>query len=1504
MIQAVMKKVSTITILKGGLMLALFLLMNSFVSGNIESIGDTNEPPKLKEDSPIFDITFTGVRHVSCHGGVDGRVTAVPANGQIPYSYFWSTGSNSATITNLSTGIYTITIVDGANDFTEASFEITEPDEIIIDVVSQTVISCEEPTGTSVIEVNGGTPSYFVIWSSGSTGMTGTNLAPGENMVTIIDDNICTESLAIDIIATEVPPLIDAGENIVLDCNNLEANLNGSISECNNCDFIWTTQDGNIAQGAETLHPLINAGGTYILSVIDNDIECIQQDEVVVLEDNALPLGSAGEDVLMNCNEPAMLNGSVTDCFNCTFEWITEDGHILEGADTPNPFVDADGLYFVFITDPANGCFNIDAVSVSHDIPPPVVDTGEDIILDCNNIEATLNASVTNCTDCSYLWNTEDGNIATGSETLNPLINSEGTYVLTAINNTNGCVGTDEVIVIEGNDLPAIELSNEMALTCENTSLALAVSAPGCDACTFEWETEDGNILEGADTANPLIDAPGLYFVFVTQPSNGCFNIDAVTVTVESTPFIISAGPDITLDCNNIEATPNASIQDCDNCSFLWTSPDGNIAEGVETLNPLVNSGGMYVLTAVNNDNGCLSQDTVMVFEDAGLPPIDAGQDMVITCTPTVTLNGDSPGCDNCTYEWTTDDGNIVQGADSKNPIVNAPGMYFLFVTDPSNGCFNIDAASVTIAENPILVDAGADILLDCNNLEATLSASVDGCSDCTYLWSTTDGNIASGSETLTPMINTAGTYFFTATNTEDNCMALDSLIVTENDAIPDLEVIQEMTINCEHSTVALNVVSPDCLNCTFEWETDTGNIVEGESTSQPVVDAPGMYFVFVTDPFNGCFNIESVTVSMDVTPPILDAGPDITLDCNNLEVNLQAGVSECVNCSFLWTTPDGNIVNGQETLSPLVNSGGTYVLFAQNAENTCMSSDTVLVELNDAIPLIEVGETVILDCEIPEVTLSASAPECPSCTFEWMTEDGHIIEGGNTANPLVNAQGQYFVFVTDPSNGCFNIESVTVLQNMDLPVVNAGGDFEIACEPIALNATVSNCTSCTYSWSSTDGNIVAGEQTLFPVIDAAGTYSLEVVNTESGCIANDIVIVSDDIQMNITTLEVNHPACGDEATGSVTVQVDNGSEPFVYSWSTGGGTPTENNLLVGTYTLSVTDSENCATTYEIVIEAQDDQAPVIECPADIVMDCEQTVSYDLPLVSDNCEAALTLIDGLDSGATFPVGETTVTYLAEDMAGNTASCSFVVDIPEPMSASLSVTQPLCAGETGNIVMSIQGGTAPYLFDWSEGQSGSDINVPEGTYEVTVVDAFACSFITSATIEAPPAITLSVDEITNETNTDGDGAIQVSVSGGVPPYVFEWYLDEELIAENQNIDSLASAEYQIQISDANGCLFLSDPILVDRVTGTKIQLLQETVRIYPNPGYGTFYLEWKGEMDIIGIDIFASNGKKVLSFDDGFSGGTFSFNMDGFSAGMYFLLIQTKEGSGSWKFEVK
>ncbi|MCP3930573.1 MAG: hypothetical protein GY705_15905, partial [Bacteroidetes bacterium] len=107
-----MKKVSTITILKGGLMLALFLLMNSFVSGNIESIGDTNEPPKLKEDSPIFDITFTGVRHVSCHRGVDGRVTAVPANGQIPYSYFWSTGSNSATITNLSTGIYTITIVD------------------------------------------------------------------------------------------------------------------------------------------------------------------------------------------------------------------------------------------------------------------------------------------------------------------------------------------------------------------------------------------------------------------------------------------------------------------------------------------------------------------------------------------------------------------------------------------------------------------------------------------------------------------------------------------------------------------------------------------------------------------------------------------------------------------------------------------------------------------------------------------------------------------------------------------------------------------------------------------------------------------------------------------------------------------------------------------------------------------------------------------------------------------------------------------------------------------------------------------------------------------------------------------------------------------------------------------------------------------------------------------------------------------------------------------------
>ncbi|MFN6117073.1 MAG: HYR domain-containing protein, partial [Flavobacteriales bacterium] len=108
-----------------------------------------------------------------------------------------------------------------------------------------------------------------------------------------------------------------------------------------------------------------------------------------------------------------------------------------------------------------------------------------------------------------------------------------------------------------------------------------------------------------------------------------------------------------------------------------------------------------------------------------------------------------------------------------------------------------------------------------------------------------------------------------------------------------------------------------------------------------------------------------------------------------------------------------------------------------------------------------------------------------------------------------------------------------------------------------------------------------------------------------------------------------------------------------------------------------------------------DVQAPVISCPANITVNndanvCGAVVTYTIPVGTDNCPGSTTIrIAGLAPGSTFPVGNTTVTYLVTDAAGLTASCSFtvtVIDAQAPViSCPANITVNNDAGICGAVV---------------------------------------------------------------------------------------------------------------------------------------------------------------------------------------------------------------------------
>src|SRR5690625_5493883 len=153
----------------------------------------------------------------------------------------------------------------------------------------------------------------------------------------------------------------------------------------------------------------------------------------------------------------------------------------------------------------------------------------------------------------------------------------------------------------------------------------------------------------------------------------------------------------------------------------------------------------------------------------------------------------------------------------------------------------------------------------------------------------------------------------------------------------------------------------------------------------------------------------------------------------------------------------------------------------------------------------------MILTCEITQVTLQGSS-STPDATFSWSTIDGNIVSSRNSSSPIVNAPGTYVLTVTT-TNSCFSVCKVEVTGNTGKPDCNAGPNKELTCDVTQVTLQGSSSTpDVTFSWSTTDGNIVSGGNSATPIVNAAGTYTL-TVTAPNGCYSECTVEVTSDTE-------------------------------------------------------------------------------------------------------------------------------------------------------------------------------------------------------------------------------------------------------------------------------------------------------------------------------------------------------------------------------------------------------
>ncbi|MBL7806012.1 MAG: choice-of-anchor L domain-containing protein [Saprospiraceae bacterium] len=1139
-------------------------------------------------------------------------------------SYNWTASNGGSIVSGGSTptptidnpGTYNLVVSNAQNGCSStASVVINE------DVIAPTAIvapggqlNCTVP----VLQLNGAGsstgPTFTYEWSSssgGGIGAGGTTLTPtvtaaGTYTLTVTNSaNGCTSTASATVTTNANLPTALATPSGILTCAVDEITVDAAGSSSGpGFTYNWGTLNGQIISGQGTTQIVAGEPGQYTLLVTNTANNCTASFTVDVLADEVNPIASAGPSQTLDCTQPSqVLDGSGSSSGpEFTYEWTTiSGGNFVSPTNIVNPSVNEAGTYQLLVTNTTNGCTAVATVAINGDSNDPVVAIAAPETIDCDDPQITLNGSGSS-TGANFSYNWNGAGIVSGNGTLNPVVDQPGNYTLVITNTTNGCTSSETVAV--GQDIvpPVADAGAPATLTC--TFPQLQIGGTGSSSgpnFTYIW-TGPG-VLSGGSTIAPIVNQGGQYLLTVTNTANGCTSTDQVDLATDFAQPLANAGPAFVLNCQQNSYTLQATASTGANFTYAWDTNTGSFTTGQNILNPTVNGAGTYILTVTNTTNGCTSTASVAITQDPNVPIAVAGTANQLTCAvTTVTLNGSaSSSGTQYAYQWGTNTGNIVSGNSSLNPVVNAPGVYTLSVTDTNLNCTAVSQVTVDQDINAPVIDAGLPVTLTCTSPSLSLSGSVSSTGSFSYLWQATGGGaIVSGNTTLNPVVNAGGTYSLTVTNTSNGCTSVDNVLANVDQTPPSPDVQVPGLLTCAIDEITLDATLSTSGNMDYEWSTADGNIVDQTDILQPVVNEPGTYQLLLTNLDNGCSATALAVVGQDIQDPVAEAGSVGLLTCAVTSLQLDGtGSSQTGSFFYQWATPNGQILVGANTLTPTVVAGGTYLLTVINQNNGCSSTDQTTVNTDTQAPAAAIASPGLITCTQPQVTLNGTGSQPgPNIVFAWTTTDGNIVSGGSTNQAVVDASGTYILNVLNNTNGCTNTATAIVSDNIVLPDADAGPPATLNCtvEEVSLQGSGSTGSIYTYAWApSQGGQIVSGANTLSPVVNQGGLYTLTVTNTSTGCTETDAVQIL--VETNVPTgfdVDLDKPSCKDNDGVITFTQVDGGVGPYLYSIDGGDSFLPEidfQGITPGTYTLMIQDVNGCEYTQTLPVPQAPDPA-------------------------------------------------------------------------------------------------------------------------------------------------------------------------------------------------------------------------------------------------------------------------------------------------------------------------
>jgi len=1210
-------------------------------------------------------------------------------------TYSWDNSVTDGVAFNpTTTQTYTVTGTDANNCQNTAS--VTVNVNALPTVTANTTSTSICPTDPVTL-TGGGANTYS--WDNSVTdGVAFNPVSTQTYTVTGTDANNCQNTASVTVTINALPTVV-ANATTTTICIGSPVTLTGSGA----ASYTWTN---SVVDGVA-----FNPTATQNYTVTGTDGNGCQNTDNITVSTNSLPVIS---NLTETCNGT---NTSYTVSFDVSGGGggyvVTGQTGSFSGSTWTSTNISSGTAYSITVTD-ANGCSST-AISGS------------------NNCNCTSNAGTMNTTTLSVCGTTSsqtaihngdetlDGNDVIeyvlhdeSSATLGNVISTSPTPTFSfTVGMTTGTTYYISAIVGNDNGSGSVDVTDACLSVAVGTPVvwyalpAVIANASSSTVCSGDPVTLTGSGAASYTWTNGVVDGTAFNptstqnYIVTGTDANNCQNTDNITINVNSLPTVV-ANSTATSVCMGSAVTLTGSGAN----TYSW---DNGVTDGV-AFNPT--STQTYTVTGTDANN-CSNTDNITVTVNS-LPNVVANSSTTSICDgDPVTLNGSGAA----SYTWTN---GAIEGI-AFNP--SGTQNYVVTGTD-ANNCSNTDNIIVTVNSLPNVV-ANSSSTSICDGDPVTLNGS--GAASYTWTNGVVDG----------VTFNPTSTQNYVVTGTDaNNCSNTDNITIIVNSS-PTVIANSSSNAVCDGSTVTLTGSGAN----TYTW---TNSVVDGLPFTPTGTQS---YTVTGTD-VNNCTNTDNITITVNGLPTVTANATFATI-CAGDPVTLNANGAT----SYTWTNGvmDGVSFNPTGTQS--------YTVIGTDG-NGCQATDNITVNVNPT-PTFTITSNNPTTCGGSEGEIILSG--LLNTTAYQLTYTSTNNVGPNTVNSNGNGEviitglnaGNYTNFSID-LNGCSITDNSTVSLtdpngfNITTNVVNETCSANNGQIEIITNGAVATIQ---YSIDNGTTNVTTN---IFNNL-TAGTYDVAVIDGIN-CQDQIQVTIIDIAGPVINSLTVTDISCFGAGDGSISVDAS-GNSTLDYS-NNGGTNQTSNvfnNLILGNYNITVTDTNGCTTT----------QMGVVNEPALIT----DTFNLIQPICgNDNGSIFLDIQGGItpytlswqhDATATNDTlislnnGEYIVTIT------DTNNCVLIDTIQLNGSTAVEIIvnsgNESCEGENDGFaeVLNVTGGTPVYSYLWDNGNTTALINnLGANIYQVTVTDINGCFVIETFVISTETNECLNIHNAISP-NNDGD-----------------------------------------------------------------------------------------------------------------------------------------------------